>query len=82
MNARKMPRKSSRRMVKAGNTMSIGPMSAVAGTISALAVEAMVEAGATYAIVDNGGDIHTIKTDPLWSGYMQDSPLLKTWVLY
>ena len=57
-----------RRMVKAGNTMGIGPMSAVAGTISALAVEAMVKAGARYAIVDNGGDIALINDRPVVVG--------------
>ncbi|WP_370575002.1 UPF0280 family protein [Methanomethylovorans sp.] len=49
-----------KRMVAAGNTMGIGPMSAVAGTIAAMSVEAMVDAGATFAIVDNGGDIALI----------------------
>jgi ApbE superfamily uncharacterized protein (UPF0280 family) len=57
-----------RRMVRAGNTMGIGPMSAVAGTVSALAVEAMVEAGASYAIVDNGGDIAMINDRPVVVG--------------
>ncbi|MDI9394669.1 MAG: UPF0280 family protein [Euryarchaeota archaeon] len=57
-----------RRMVKAGNTMGIGPMSAVAGTISALAVEAMVKAGAKYAIIDNGGDIALINDRPVVVG--------------
>ena len=57
-----------RRMVDAGNTMGIGPMSAVAGTVSALAVEAMVEAGASYAIVDNGGDIAMINDRPVVVG--------------
>jgi ApbE superfamily uncharacterized protein (UPF0280 family) len=57
-----------KRMVKAGNTMGIGPMSAVAGTISALAVEAMVETGARYAIVDNGGDIALINNRPVVVG--------------
>lgn len=65
-----------RRMVKAGNTMGIGPMSAVAGTISALAVEAMVEAGAKYAIVDNGGDIALINNMPVVAGiYAGQSPI-------
>jgi len=65
-----------RRMVKAGNTMGIGPMSAVAGTISALAVEAMVEAGAKYAIVDNGGDIALINDRPVVVGiYAGQSPI-------
>ncbi|AEH60758.1 ApbE family lipoprotein [Methanosalsum zhilinae DSM 4017] len=46
-----------KRLAEAGNIMSIGPMSAIAGTISSLAVESMIDEGATYAIVDNGGDI-------------------------
>lgn len=65
-----------RRMIKAGNTMGIGPMSAVAGTISALALEAMVEAGAKYAIVDNGGDIALINDRPVIVGiYAGQSPI-------
>ncbi|WP_406661127.1 UPF0280 family protein [Methanolobus sp. ZRKC3] len=65
-----------RRMIDAGNAMGIGPMSAVAGTISALAVEAMVEAGATFAIVDNGGDIAMITDRPVVMGiYAGESPL-------
>ncbi|MEZ5334985.1 MAG: UPF0280 family protein [Methanolobus sp.] len=65
-----------RRMIHAGNAMGIGPMSAVAGTISALAVEAMVDAGATFAIVDNGGDIAIINDRPVLMGiYAGNSPL-------
>lgn len=45
------------RMIRAGNTFGIGPMSAVAGTIAEAAVIKMKEAGATFALVDNGGDI-------------------------
>ena len=48
-------------MADASNTFGIGPMSAVAGTIAAIAVEAMVDAGATYAIPDNGDDIALVK---------------------
>ncbi|MGM0771396.1 MAG: UPF0280 family protein [Halobacteriota archaeon] len=65
-----------KRLVKAGNTMGIGPMSAVAGTISSLAVEAMVEAGASYAIVDNGGDIAIINDRDVIIGiYAGNSPI-------
>ena len=48
------------RMSKASFLAGVGPMAAVAGTIAALAVEAMVKKGATHAIVDNGGDIALI----------------------
>ncbi|WP_342304619.1 UPF0280 family protein [Methanolobus sp. ZRKC5] len=65
-----------RRMVEAGNAMGIGPMSAVAGTISALAVEAMVNAGASFAMVDNGGDIAITNDRPVLMGiYAGNSPL-------
>ena len=46
-----------RRMIEASNAAGVGPMAAVAGVIADLAVEAMLGAGARYAIVDNGGDI-------------------------
>ncbi len=46
-----------RRMLVASSAAKVGPMAAVAGVIADLAVEAMVDAGALYAIVDNGGDI-------------------------
>ncbi|MBN2110401.1 MAG: UPF0280 family protein [Methanosarcinaceae archaeon] len=65
-----------KRMVKAGNTMGIGPMSAVAGTISSLAVEAMMDSGASFAVVDNGGDIAIINDRPVVMGiYTGESPL-------
>jgi ApbE superfamily uncharacterized protein (UPF0280 family) len=46
-----------RRMLEASSAAKVGPMAAVAGVIADLAVEAMVDADALYAIVDNGGDI-------------------------
>jgi len=49
-----------RRMIDAAGKFGIGPMSAVAGTLAEFAVEAMQDAGATYAMVDNGGDIALI----------------------
>ncbi len=56
------------RMTAAANILSIGPMSAVAGTIASIAVEAMIKAGATYAIVDNGGDIALINDETVIVG--------------
>jgi len=46
-----------KKMCDASKKFDIGPMSAVAGTIAYYAVKEMIEKGATYAIVDNGGDI-------------------------
>ncbi len=57
-----MPPEIARRMLEASSAANVGPMAAVAGVIADLAVEAMVDAGASYAIVDNGGDI-ALSTD-------------------
>ena len=49
-------------MARAGRKGEVGPMAAVAGTISQLCMGFMVEKGAKYVIVDNGGDL-ALKTD-------------------
>lgn len=65
-----------RQMVDCSAVFGIGPMSAVAGAIAKLAVEAMMEAGAEYAIVDNGGDISILNDEPVLVGiYAGSSPI-------
>ena len=49
-------------MSRAGRKAEVGPMAAVAGTISQLCMGFMVESGAKYVIIDNGGDV-ALKTD-------------------
>ncbi|MBC2698011.1 MAG: UPF0280 family protein [ANME-2 cluster archaeon] len=66
-----------RRMAGACSTVGIGPMGAVAGTIAWMAVEAMVEAGATYAFVDNGGDIALFTDRPLLIGIFAGNSSIK-----
>ncbi len=46
-----------RLMAAAAARADVGPMAAVAGAIAQYTVEALVAAGASYVIVDNGGDI-------------------------
>ncbi|MDE4907446.1 UPF0280 family protein [Methanogenium marinum] len=48
------------RMSAASKPAGVGPMAAVAGTIAWYGVEAMQDAGATFAVIDNGGDIALI----------------------
>jgi len=65
-----------RQMVCCSAVFGIGPMSAVAGAIAKFAVEAMREAGAEYAIVDNGGDISILNNEPVLVGiYAGSSPI-------
>lgn len=53
-----------KRMCDAASVAGVGPMAAVAGTISQAALEAMVEAGCRHGWVDNGGDIALIIESP------------------
>jgi hypothetical protein len=45
------------RMADAARRAGVGPIAAVAGTIAWAGVEAMQEAGASFGVIDNGGDI-------------------------
>jgi uncharacterized protein len=45
------------RMTSATRTAGVGPMAAVAGAIAWAGVEAMVDDGAVFGVIDNGGDI-------------------------
>jgi ApbE superfamily uncharacterized protein (UPF0280 family) len=65
-----------RQMIKASSIFGIGPMAAVAGAIAGFAVEAMIKEGATYAVVDNGGDICILNDQPVVVGiYAGSSPI-------
>ncbi|WP_342771868.1 MULTISPECIES: UPF0280 family protein [unclassified Methanoculleus] len=53
----KSPEKTAGRMARAAAGAGVGPMAAVAGAIAEAGVEAMVTAGASFGLIDNGGDI-------------------------
>lgn len=66
-----------RRMADAAFAVGVGPMAAVAGTMAQMAVEAALAAGASEAIVENGGDIFLAGSEPVVVGlYAGDSPLI------
>ncbi|MDD1672622.1 MAG: UPF0280 family protein [Methanomicrobiales archaeon] len=56
------------RMVAAADGARVGPMAAVAGAIAWAGVEAMVNAGADCAVIDNGGDIALTSDRPIRVG--------------
>ena len=56
------------RMADAARKAGVGPMAAVAGAIAWAGVEAMQEAGASFAVIDNGGDIALIADRPVRVG--------------
>ena len=51
-----------RLMARAGRIADVGPMAAVAGAISEISMGFLVNKGAKYVIIDNGGDV-ALKTD-------------------
>ena len=65
-----------RQMAEKSAVFGIGPMAAVAGAIAGFAVQAMMAEGATYAVVDNGGDICILNDQPIVVGiYAGSSPI-------
>lgn len=65
-----------KQMIEKSAVFGIGPMAAVAGAIAGFAVQAMMDEGATYAVVDNGGDICILNDQPIVVGiYAGSSPL-------
>jgi uncharacterized protein len=56
------------RMADATRKAGVGPMAAVAGTIAWAGVEAMQEAGASFGVIDNGGDIALLADRPVRVG--------------
>ena len=56
------------RMADATRKAGVGPMAAVAGAIAWAGVEAMQDAGASFGIIDNGGDIALIADRPVRVG--------------
>jgi hypothetical protein len=56
------------RMAAAARRAGVGPMAAVAGTIAWAGLEAMQEAGASCAVIDNGGDIVLVSDRPVRVG--------------
>jgi ApbE superfamily uncharacterized protein (UPF0280 family) len=65
-----------KQMVRCSAVFGIGPMAAVAGVIAKFAVEAMMAEGATYAVVDNGGDISILSDQQVLVGiYAGVSPI-------
>jgi ApbE superfamily uncharacterized protein (UPF0280 family) len=53
------------RMHRAAALAGVGPMAAVAGAIAQMAAEAALNAGASEAIVENGGDIYLFSPEPV-----------------
>ena len=72
----KNPQRTVGRMARAAARAGVGPMAAVAGAIAWAGVEAMAGAGASFGLIDNGGDIALVSDREVTVGiYAGASPL-------
>jgi len=55
-------------MAAAARSAGVGPMAAVAGVIASAGVRAMIDAGARFGVIDNGGDIALVSDRPVRVG--------------
>lgn len=54
-----------RLMAQAAEKADVGPMAAVAGVLADLAVKDMIDAGCEVGVVENGGEVSAISTEPV-----------------
>lgn len=66
-----------RRMCDASVLSGVGPMAGVAGAVATHIAEALVSAGSSVAVVDNGGDIAFCSPDPMPVGVFADHPVFR-----
>jgi ApbE superfamily uncharacterized protein (UPF0280 family) len=70
------------RMARATQKAGVGPMAAVAGAIAWAGVEAMMESGAVFGVIDNGGDIALISDRPVRIGVHAGEAVLSNRIAY
>lgn len=65
------------RMYEASNYADTGPMACVAGTISELSLNYLIENDSRYSIVENGGDIALINNEKVICGIYSNNKVLE-----
>lgn len=65
-----------RTMVESSNIADVGPMACVAGTISELSLNYLIDNDSKYSIVENGGDIALINDEEVLCGIYSNNQIL------
>ena len=65
-----------RKMYDSSLKADVGPMACVAGTISEMALDYLIEKDSKYSIVENGGDIALINDEKVLSGIFSNNHVL------
>lgn len=64
------------RMYESSINADVGPMACVAGTISELSIDYLIEQGSKYSIVENGGDIAMVNDRNVLCGIYSNNEVL------
>lgn len=64
------------RMYESSSHADVGPMACVAGTISELSLDYLIERGSSYSIVENGGDIAIVNDKNVLCGIYSNNEIL------
>lgn len=65
-----------KKMYESSNYADIGPMACVAGAISELSLDYLMENGSNYSIVENGGDIALVNDEKVICGIYSNNEIL------
>ena len=65
-----------RKMVESSAIADVGPMACVAGTISELSLNYLIDNDSRYSIIENGGDIALINDDVVLCGIYSNNQVL------
>lgn len=65
-----------RKMVKSSSIADVGPMACVAGTISELSLNYLIDKDSRYSIIENGGDIAMINDEDVLCGIYSNNQVL------
>lgn len=64
------------KMYESSNLSDVGPMACVAGTISEMSLDYLMDIGSSYSIVENGGDIAMVNDEKVLCGIYSNNDIL------
>lgn len=64
------------KMYESSSKADVGPMACVAGTISEMSLDFLIDNGSTYSIVENGGDIALVNDEDVLCGIYSNNKIL------
>ena len=64
------------KMIESSNIADVGPMACVAGTISELSLNYLINSDSKYSIIENGGDIALVNDENVLCGIYSNNEIL------